>query len=460
MSGRILVSYASADCLIAKKLCHYLRKHGKLAILVPRDFKEGRVYDEDMLKRIFYCEAVVFLFSKFSNHSLYVKRELECAYKQKIPVVTCTISTEEPRQEIKRYLGRRIPILRAQMKRPAFFPVLWMLNRTMQEKRERISGRKRDLITVTLMVVATTGLLLLSSSEGGKAQQTKTNAVYSTGIEEGQIEEGQVEDERKNQITDETEDKTENQIQEQLEGQFEEKRKAAVSQHAGMHGVVSGILKKKDVVQVVLRQSQMKNLHEGENDITVNTDFGRLEELAYKTAEMVQIGDILQFGQYYPRGYQKKNADAKLNWIVLDRSEDGKSLLLLSEHIIDIMPFDVAESGEFNVDDKGNPYDLLKASEYTDAQMTQFKGNSDWQYSNIRTFLNSAEQYVTYKDQIPESLGADEGCNGYAGEQGFLYWFKEENRKRIQKTSITTAVNSLAKGKKITGKEQKTPLIS
>ena len=89
-------------------------------------------------------------------------------------------------------------------------------------------------------------------------------------------------------------------------------------------------------------------------------------------------------------------------------------------------PYDVAESGVFDKDSEGNSYDRTIKDTYLFEQMIEFRGNSDWEKSNIRTWLNSDAARVTYKDREPIEKGTDEYENSYELEAGFLHGFTDK----------------------------------
>jgi hypothetical protein len=66
------------------------------------------------------------------------------------------------------------------------------------------------------------------------------------------------------------------------------------------------------------------------------------------------------------------------------------------------------------------------------------RGNNDWENSNIRTWLNSADENVTYENGIPQTTAMSELKNGYHKEPGFLSYFTEEEQKAILITKVET----------------------
>ncbi len=148
-----------------------------------------------------------------------------------------------------------------------------------------------------------------------------------------------------------------------------------------------------------------------------------------------EVGDTLSFGSY--------NGEV-IEWRVLKLSEDKTQAVLVSKHILTMKAYDAAESGTYN---KDGDKDYWFEQEVVDADLElqiRARGNSDWSTSNIRTWLNSADEVVAYTDQPPMSTAMAEKRNGYHNEPGFLYNFSEAERSAIVPTVNATPGNALS----------------
>ncbi|MCI8670336.1 MAG: toll/interleukin-1 receptor domain-containing protein [Lachnospiraceae bacterium] len=154
----------------------------------------------------------------------------------------------------------------------------------------------------------------------------------------------------------------------------------------------------------------------------------------------IKVGDTLSFGTYN---------EEPIEWRVLKLSEDKKEAVLITKYIISMKAYDAAESGAYNY--VGSESYWAKDSEANSNMALQAKvrGNSDWSTSNIRTWLNSQGEVVTYSDQAPAAAAMSEKKNEYSLEAGFLYGFSEKEREAIQEVENTTKGNELAKGNMI-----------
>lgn len=83
-------------------------------------------------------------------------------------------------------------------------------------------------------------------------------------------------------------------------------------------------------------------------------------------------------------------------------------------------------------------YNESEAKNYTDEQLVQFLGNSDWESANIRSWLNSEEALVTYVGMKPSTDTTSLYENGYENKPGFLYGFTEEEKSQLVTTLVKT----------------------
>lgn len=142
----------------------------------------------------------------------------------------------------------------------------------------------------------------------------------------------------------------------------------------------------------------------------------------------VEPGDTIIFGSY--------NGEP-IEWRVLKLAEDGSSATVVSKDILTMKAFDAAESGSYNYYN-GKDYWGEDISKEEETVLHQIRGNNSWALSNIRTWLNSTAENVTYEDQKPIQISMSEYKNGYDTEPGFLSNFSEEEREVIIETEVET----------------------
>ena len=135
-----------------------------------------------------------------------------------------------------------------------------------------------------------------------------------------------------------------------------------------------------------------------------------------------KVGDVVSFGIYL---------EQPIEWIVLRQNADGTKVLI-ARNILTMKSYDAAEGGTYNLYE-GTDYWTEKLEGQYELQ-TLVRGNSNWETSNIRTWLNSSERKVEYADMPPKTNAASEKKNGYDREPGFLHGFTEDERALMVET--------------------------
>lgn len=148
----------------------------------------------------------------------------------------------------------------------------------------------------------------------------------------------------------------------------------------------------------------------------------------------IQLGDTITMGNY-------NNED--IAWRVLHISEDGTEAVVVARDVLSVKAYDAPDSGRYNHDGTQNYNFEPEALEGNLELQAYVHGNSSWKNSNIRTWLNSAMENVTYDGQPPTSKAMADGMNGYNTEKGFLCSFTEEELALIKTTEVTTKGNAL-----------------
>lgn len=150
----------------------------------------------------------------------------------------------------------------------------------------------------------------------------------------------------------------------------------------------------------------------------------------------VQVGDTLVFGSYN---------NEPIQWRVLRLEEqDGKqTAVLVSRYILTMKAFDAAESGKYNHDENRDYISMESEADLNMELQAYVRGDSNWQRSNIRTWLNAETEIVVYEGQAPVSSAMSELHNGYQNEPGFLYNFTEEEIKMLVERECHTPGNAL-----------------
>lgn len=149
----------------------------------------------------------------------------------------------------------------------------------------------------------------------------------------------------------------------------------------------------------------------------------------------LQLGDTFTMGSY--------NGE-DIYWRVLHISEDGTEAVAVSRDVLSVKAYDAPESGKFNHDGVEN-YDFAPEKIENNAELQAYvQGNSSWENSTIRTWLNSNLENVIYEGKEPASAAMADDVNGYNNEKGFLCSFTDEELAVIKDTAVETKGNALA----------------
>lgn len=148
----------------------------------------------------------------------------------------------------------------------------------------------------------------------------------------------------------------------------------------------------------------------------------------------IAVGDTITFGSYH---------NEPISWRVLKLSDDRNQAVLVSADILTMKAYDAPEGGKYNWFD-GTDYWSRESAADTDMDLQILvRGNNIWSRSNIRTWLNSADEVVAYQDQSPVASAMAERKNGYQNEAGFLHGFTKEEQAAIVETQNSTKTNPL-----------------
>ena len=152
----------------------------------------------------------------------------------------------------------------------------------------------------------------------------------------------------------------------------------------------------------------------------------------------IKTGDTLVLGSYLGK---------PIEWRVLYLEEkDGRqTAVLISKYILTMKAFDAAESGKYN-HDESRDYISRESEADQDLELQAYvRGNSCWQNSNLRAWLNAETEVVAYEGQAPISAAMSEHHNGYQNEAGFLNGFTDKEIKVLLERECHTPGNAFKK---------------
>ena len=96
MGHEIFISYCHDDKSIADAACAILESEGLRCWIAPRDILPGSEWTESIIDGISGAKALVLIFSRHSDASVQVRREVERAIHRAIPVVPVRVEAVVP----------------------------------------------------------------------------------------------------------------------------------------------------------------------------------------------------------------------------------------------------------------------------------------------------------------------------------------------------------------------------
>ena len=362
---KLFISYASVDKKKAEAVCAYLEQQGKNCWIAPRNIPAGSEYGEEIIKGIETSDVLVLIFSKASNASQHVLREVERAVNKKMPVIAYKIEDCALSKSMEYFLSANQWLDAS----GNFDAMLASLNQSIDQldAHAALIPEKKEAVTVSNKPVP----ILLGAIAVGIVAIVVVLALM-----------------------------------------LGEKKEDSPKADLGSETTTTTVT----------------TLTTAADTTTLATTQTTVTEPAKPVA--VQAGDFLTFGNYYPTGYNEANKDSALQWQILNVDTTGKKLQLITSKIIDIKPFDCAESGMFDVSMDGDRFDRTKENTYTEEQLRQFRGCNIWAESDLRTWLNAIGN-VTYSGFAENNRATDENGNAYGAQQGFLSTFTKQERERL-----------------------------
>lgn len=375
---RIFISHSSKEAEQATEICSELEKSGHTCFLAPRDIRSGCVYAEEILNGIDGSDIMLLLLSREANNSPHVLREVERAVSKKKSIIVYKMEDVTLSKSMEYFL---------------------MTHQWVNFKED--SGFDEIIRRVNEYAAA----------------QSADNAVNP---------------EQEKQISPTAEIKT----------------SGSEHKHKGIIPIIataSIVLAAGIIVPIAVSRFNSNNngissassdVQSTINEPTYSSTIGnsvspesspQVGEPAV-TAAKVELGDSVTFGKYN---------DEPIVWRVIRISEDGNQAVFISDKILTMKAYDAAEGGKYNNYNETDYWTTRTGDIPSDIQRL-IRGDNRWEYSNIRTWLNSSRENVVYNDQAPTSKAMSELRNGYNTEAGFLNGFSKDELSALKEMQITT----------------------
>lgn len=371
---RIFLSHSSKDAKTALEVCDLLEQQSHTCFLAPRNIRSGYEYAEEIINGIDSSDILLLLLSKASNDSPHVLREVERAVSKKIPIIVYRLEEVKLTKSMEYFLMTHQWILPDAKQGHA---VILKSISEFAVRRDQYTGDPQE------GDACPDGTELLSGT--GEACPDGTEPLSGTG---------------------------EDPSGRHRDSNGKKRRGVFVFALAVAAVLLIGAF-------VYLEKNRSSDPGSPEN---------RSTEAVNEIAAALQPGDRVTFGTYLGQ---------PITWRVLTLSENSQQALVVAADILTFKAYDAAESGQFNYSE-GEFYGMAQGDTLSTELQRQIRGNNSWQQSNIRTWLNSAKENVTYPDQAPNSKAMADLTNGYDTEPGFLNGFSEAERNAILTTKVQT----------------------
>lgn len=447
------------------KACTFLEETGKQCWIAPRDIVVGAEYGEEIIKGIEGSNVVVLIFSEDSNRSQHVLREVERAVSKNIPIISYRIDQSELSKSMEYFLLSN-QWLDAVTEPNVMFHRLNMsldtlMNVKCEETNEVKDTKKNEVeshhkavpillgfIAIGVLAIAFILGTKLNNDSKEKEVSTKSEGVvaYNEGTKDSDYNgknAGDVGD------TGEKEE-TKPEVSDNAVLNDDKNRKIDTNKEEQPSNQ-----EKQD--KIVSNENERNNGKKEGNDVALNNvNKGKKNEVKDETKEDTQpvsqkeknpitdiaLGDYLKFANYKPTGYSDNNKDSSLIWQVINVDESSNTVRLITKNIIDIKPFDCAESGKFDKSMNGESYERGKKEEYSKKKLKEFRGSNVWASSDLCKWLNSTGN-VRYQGIAPSDAGTDEYGNGFNNQSGFLALFTKKERSLLMQTKLSDGSNNL-----------------
>ncbi|MBD5104330.1 MAG: TIR domain-containing protein [Ruminococcaceae bacterium] len=434
---QIFISHSSENAKEAEAVCGIIEKAGHKCFLAPRDIRSGHEYAEEIIDGIDSSSAVVLLLSEAANSSPHVLREIERAVSKKLSIIVYKLEDVNLSKSMEYFLMTHQWVNEKQDK--GYKEILNCINGLSDNKDsdyaepEQItaagkSGNKglivKTAVTAAVIIVCVVASILIFGNSDKPESVMNENIATESG-----------------EVTPETEEITESEAPTEAENTGEASETPAETSAVTSSEALAETLS--EATTEAASENVSENTEESVTQDTAETatptetetentapiteaEASETEAAAFEPK--AELGDSFKLGEYLGE---------PIKWRVIQLSEDGKTAVVIADNILTMKAFDAAECGKYNSYNGENywnvpPQDMTKETERL------VRGDNSWELSNLRTWLNSSRDNITYTDQEPNSRAMSELKNGYNTEAGFLKSFNKTEIKAVLTTQVTT----------------------
>lgn len=439
---RVFVSHSSKDAKVASGVCSLIEASGHKCFLAPRDIRSGYEYAEEIVNGIDSSDVILLLLSAEANDSPHVLREIERAVSKKKSIIVYKLEEVSLSKSMEYFLMTH-QWLNAKSDND-YSEIVRCINEFAEinaENPPKLAGeplaeqksdhrvKKRTLIIVLAAVLLAAAGTVASIVMINKKQNSGNIPEFSDTSESNSSQYGEA-------VTSPVTES--NEIRSEQFQTNEAEVSSAPSETQDSNAITPVYLPEGTDEQTEPNSSTTSNPSSTEPVNTTASNPAQTQSVPSTTsvqdsetavsAAQVELGDTIVLGTYN---------DEPIEWRVINISSDKTKAVVIANSILTMKAYDAAESGKFNTYDGKDYWNV--APDGLDAEIQRkIRGDNRWELSNIRTWLNSDKENVTYKDQEPTSRSMAEQRNGYNTEAGFLNGFTKEELSMIVTTNVKT----------------------
>lgn len=438
---RIFLSHSSKNAKEAEAVCKVLEQAGHKCFLAPRDIPSGREYAEEIVNGIDSSSAVVLLLSEAANSSPHVLREIERAVSKKLSIIVYKLEDVELSKSMEYFLMTHQWVNEKSDK--GYKEILSCIN-GLEDKNaaagaelkadEKKKPDKKGFAVKTAAVAAAAAVLVIASVLIIGGINRPEDVMKENPLTENSG--GTPDDEKRSDVSESAPETVSSSdltsAEEPLQTSSEISTEAETKAEESVSESTAQTVSESAADDFETSSAALSETREEETSVTVSESETAAENLntAAPAGEIPQaeLGDSYIMGEYLGE---------PIKWRIIQISDDGKTAVVIADKILTFKAFDAAEGGKYN-SYGGENYWNVPPWEMTGEIERLVRGDNRWELSNLRTWLNSDKDNVTYTDTEPSSRAMSELKNGYNTEPGFLKSFKKSELSAILTTEVNT----------------------
>jgi len=156
MAGLVFVSYSNTDREAAFELVAALESQGLACWIAPRNVTPAAEWAAEIIDAISASKVMVLVFSRHSNDSPQVRREVERAVHKRLPIIAFRLDDVIPERSLEYFLSSQHWLDAFPAARPSYYEALVLALRRALEPRDPSSSGVHAALSDALSTAPTT----------------------------------------------------------------------------------------------------------------------------------------------------------------------------------------------------------------------------------------------------------------------------------------------------------------